>query len=189
MSIDATSSVSSATRANYHQIRSDFKALQSDLQAGNIASAQVDFDTLLKDAPQLKSQLQSSATTTQPNALSALSTSLQAGDISGAQTAFAALGQTPDGTQSALGSTGQMHRHHHHHHQHQSSTAASLLDGAEGNPAADQQTIQNDFQALASALQSGNITSAQQAFAQLQTDDPRFAKKIGSVLSSTKSIV
>jgi len=189
MSIDATQSVNSATRASYQQIRSDFKALQSDLQAGNVASAQVDFDTLLKDAPQLKSQLQNAATTTQPNALSALSTSLQAGDLSGAQTAFASLGQMLSGTQSALGSTGQMHHHRHHHHQHGGTSAASLLDSSAGNPATDQQTVQNDFQALAGALQSGNITSAQQAFAQLQMDDPRFAKKIGSVLSSTKSIV
>jgi len=166
MSIDATSSVASTARASYQQIRSDFKSLQSDLQSGNVANAQADFATLLKDAPQFNNQLQSGAATTQSSALSALSASLQSGDIGGAQTALASLGQTSGGAQSALNSMGQTHRHHHHHHH----GAASSSTTAGGD-----QAVQSDFQALSSALQSGNITSAQQALAQLQKDDPRFA--------------
>ena len=166
MSIDATSSVASTARASYQQIRSDFKSLQSDLQSGNVANAQADFATLLKDAPQLNNELQSGAATTQSSALSALSASLQSGDIGGAQTALASLGQTSGGAQSALNSMGQTHRHHHHHHH----GAASSSTTAGGD-----QAVQSDFQALSSALQSGNITSAQQALAQLQKDDPRFA--------------
>jgi len=189
MSIDATSSVTAPSRASYQQIRNDYKALQSDLQSGNLANAQTDFATLLKDAPQLNAQLQSGAAATQPNALSALSTSLQAGDLSGAQTAFASLGQMLSGTQSALGSTGQMHHRHHHHHHHENNSASSALGGIAGNATTNQQAIQTDFQALSSALQSGNITSAQQAFAQLQTDDPALAQKLGAVLSSTTPTV
>jgi DNA-binding FadR family transcriptional regulator len=44
-----------------------------------------------------------------------------------------------------------------------------------------------DFQALATALQSGDVTTAQQAFAQLQKDSPRLAQAISSDPSSTDS--
>ena len=157
------------------QIRRDFRALQTDLQSSNLAAAQSDFATLLKDAPQLSSQLQSgpsatgTATTSQSSALSALSTSLQAGDIGGAQTALASLGQSFGGAQTAANSMGHVHRHHHHHH-HDEDSAPSNSAASGGS-----QAIQSDFQALSSALQSGNIASAQQALAQLQKDDPQLA--------------
>jgi len=168
MSIDATSSVTSTSRASYQQIRSDFKTLQNDLQSGSLANAQVDFATLLKDAPQLNNQLQSGATaTTQTSDLSALSTSLQSGDLTGAKAALGSLGQDLGFARNSLSSMGQVHRHHHHHHADSDSATA-------GNASGDQ-AVQSDFQALSSALQSGNITSAQQALAQLQKDDPQFA--------------
>jgi hypothetical protein len=176
MSIDATSPVTALNRPNYQQIRSDFKSLQNDLQSGNLANAQTDFATLLNDAPQLNNQLQSgaaatgAATTSQSSALNALSTSLQAGDLTGAQSALTSLGQSFGGGQSVFNSSGQVHHHHRHHHHHDNDQDSSPSGLASGN-----QAIQSDFQALSSALQSGNIASAQQALAQLQKDDPQFA--------------
>lgn len=42
-----------------------------------------------------------------------------------------------------------------------------------------------DFQALASALQSGDLDASQQAFAQLQKDNPRLAQALSSAPSSS----
>jgi hypothetical protein len=42
-----------------------------------------------------------------------------------------------------------------------------------------------DFQSLASALQSGDLSSAQQAFAQLQQDNPRLAQALNSDSSTS----
>lgn len=41
-----------------------------------------------------------------------------------------------------------------------------------------------DFQSLASALQSGDLTTAQQALAQLQKDSPRLAQAMNSTTTS-----
>jgi hypothetical protein len=79
---------------------------------------------------------------------SQLASALQSGDLAGAQSAFSALQSlTSQGQNSTVNSTGT------------SSTASNS-----GN------TISNDFATLGQALQSGNIASAQSAFAQLQTD-------------------
>ena len=75
-----------------------------------------------------------------------LASSLQSGDLSGAQKAYAALQQLLQSNQSGGPSSNA---------QQASST---------NNP------IQNDFAALGSALQSGDLSSAQSAFSQLQTD-------------------
>ena len=173
MSIDTIGSVSDPSRLRFQQIHGDFQSIQNDLQAGNIANAQLDFASLLKDAPALQNQLQSgaaatttAATSAQPNALNALSTSLQAGDVSGAQTALTTLQQTLGGAQG----------HHHHHRHHSSSTPPPTGSDttASGLTSPNGQTVRNDFQTLASALQSGDLTGAQQALAQLQKDAPRF---------------
>ena len=67
---------------------------------------------------------------------------------------------------------------------------STVSSASQTNPA-DWQTSANqrrtDFQALATALQSGDIGSAQQAFAQLQKDSPRLAQAISSDPSSTDS--
>jgi len=75
-----------------------------------------------------------------------LASSLQSGDLTGAQKAYAALQQLLQSNQSGG----------------QSSNAQQA--SSTNNP------IQNDFAALGSALQSGDLSSAQSAFSQLQTD-------------------
>jgi hypothetical protein len=77
--------------------------------------------------------------------LSALANALQSGDLESAQKAFAAL----------------QPKHHHHH----SGRAQSSGGDSSGSS-----TINSDFNALATALQSGDIAGAQQAFATLVQD-------------------
>lgn len=156
MNIESISSTSAGDRTHLHRIRQDLGALQSDLQSGNIAQAQTDFATLLDDAPALKNALSATTTTAQPsgqsNALTGLSSALQSGNLAGASTALTSLEQA----------MGRAHAHHHHHGGF----------GAPGNQAA----AQTDLQSLSGALQSGNVSAAQQAFAQLQEDDPALDK-------------
>jgi hypothetical protein len=75
-----------------------------------------------------------------------LASSLQSGDLTGAQQAFAALQQLQQNNQSGS----------------QSSTVQPASSST--NP------IQNDFTALSQALSSNNLSAAQSAFSQLQTD-------------------
>jgi hypothetical protein len=79
---------------------------------------------------------------------SQLASAIQSGNLTAAQSAFSTLqGLSSQGQSSTVSPSGN------------SSSASSS-----GN------TISNDFAALGQALQSGNITNAQSAFAQLQTD-------------------
>ncbi|HVU33900.1 MAG TPA: hypothetical protein VHE61_10725 [Opitutaceae bacterium] len=170
MSIDSISSTHASGRAHLQQIRQDLNTLQSDLKSGNLAQAQTDFATLLDDAPALKSQLSSAGSPTnasgQTSPLGVLSTALQKGDVSGASTALTSLQQSLRG----------LHHHHHHHH-----------DGDE-NAAGGAGSTATDMQSLAGALQSGNLTAAQQAFTQLQADDPRLANALGAATNTAGGV-
>lgn len=164
MNIESISSSSSGDRTRTQTIRQDLGALQSDLQSGNITQAQTDFATLLNDAPGLKKELSATSAAANPgsqsSALGALSTALQSGNVSGASTALTSLEQT-------------MGRSHHHHHH--------GGFGAKGNEAA----IQTDMQSLSGALRSGNLSGAQQAWAQLQQDDPALANLLTTASTGT----
>jgi len=75
-----------------------------------------------------------------------LANALQSGNLTGAQKAFKALQQLVQGSQSGSQSSG-------------------------GQPATTgNNPLQNDFAALGQALSSGNLSAAQSAFSQLQTD-------------------
>lgn len=169
MSIDSISSP--VGRADHHRIRQDLGALKSDLQSGNLSQAQTDFATLLDDAPGLKNELASgtaaASSSSQASALGSLSSALQAGDVTGASTALTSLQQT----------LGAMH-HHHHRHDHDDAVA-----GATGS--ANASMLQTDVQSLAGALQTGNLSAAQTAFAQLQKDDPNVANALAQAAGAT----
>jgi hypothetical protein len=163
MTIDSTSSATTSQRPSIFNIRQDLNALQTDLQAGNVSQAKTDFASLLNDSPRLSQALAaasggtsstatgSTGSTTLGSSLSSLSTALQAGDASGASSALTSLQQT-------LSASGHHHHHHHHHHGGPGSSTESTA-------------VQNDMQSLSSALQSGDLSSAQAAFAQLQKDE------------------
>src|ERR1035441_8163946 len=82
----------------------------------------------------------------QKQAFSQLSSALQNGDLAGAQQAFASLQNS-----SGQGQTS-------------NTNATSSTNSSSGN------TIANDFRALSTALQSGNVKDAQSAFGKLQAD-------------------
>jgi hypothetical protein len=104
-SIASVSSGSAASQTygppNAKQVQSDFQALASALQNGNLSGAQQAFASLTKDAPGIAQGLSSQGGN---NPLSKLASALQSGNLAGAQQAFAALTQP-----------GKSHRSHHHH--------------------------------------------------------------------------
>jgi DNA-binding FadR family transcriptional regulator len=161
------SSSSSATGSNgSNAIQSDFASLGQALQSGDLSEAQSAFGQLQSD---LKTATQSAQTplqgedqyvgSTSQQGLSVaqqvqqdyaqLASSLQSGDLAGAQSAFANL-------QQALQSQGT------------STTQSTTESGTSSSSGSD--TIANDFSALGQALSSGNLSQAQSAFSQLQTD-------------------
>ena len=166
MSISGISSSASVYRSQFQQTKKDFTALQTDLSSGNLTAAQQAYATLTQDIQNI-TQAQSGQLVTGnsqiSNDLAAVGTALNAGDLTGAQSAFATLTQD---IQSAAQSTQQVqngqqaykgHGHHHHHHHGGVSQAAAT-------------TLSNDLAAVGSALQSGDLTGAQSAFATLTQD-------------------
>jgi len=121
--------------------------LGQDLQAGNMSAAQSDFAAL----QQLNPQISSAASTQSGNAVgqdfAQLGKDLQAGDTSAAQQDYVHLQQDVSAT------AGGARIHHHHHH-----SASSSDSGA----------FSQLLQQLGQALQSGNLTAAQQAYTSLQ---------------------
>ena len=144
------------------QFQQDFQDLTSALQSSDLTGAQkaiTDLQQLMPD---------SSASNQTPNAfptdLNAVGQALQSGNVSDAQVDFAKLQQD---VQSAQG-------HHHHHHRQDNvsastqSTAGIQTDNGQGGSS--QNPLSTDLNAVAQALQSGNLSDAQDAFAKLQQD-------------------
>ena len=152
------------------QFQQEFQQLGQDLQSGNLSQAQSDFATLEQNAP-AGSPFSASATTSTATsssnlilqAFSQLAQDLKSGNLSGAQSDFAAIQQ--DAQQGAT--QGAQGHHHHHHHVEQPSQAP-----AQSGPAS---ALDQAFGQLGQALQSGNLPSAQQAYAALQQDFQQFA--------------
>jgi outer membrane protein assembly factor BamD (BamD/ComL family) len=160
----------------FQQIQTDFQQLGQDLQAGNLTGAQQDFATLQQALPSGQSQSQQNTASPIAQALTALSQALQSGNLQDAQTAFTTL----QGDIQQQQGSGQV-RHHHHHGGNSSQSTAS---------AASQQTnpVATAFGALSQALQSGNLSGAQTAFATLQQDlTQQFAGDLASYTGSTGS--
>ena len=146
MSISGISSgmSSSDMQTQLQQILKDFKQLGQDLKSGNLSAAQSDFVTQQKDAPQLSSTSSTSQSTSPiAQAFSQLSSDLQAGNLSAAQQDFSTIQQDIQRQVSQV---------HHHHH----------------SGGGQESQIAQMFQQLGQALQSGDMTGAQQAFSSLQ---------------------
>src|SRR5580704_3842495 len=166
----SVSGISSGNLYNYssaqnslQQIQQTFQQLGQDLQSGNLSSAQSDFAALLKLAPQLSSTA-NSAQNNSPiaQAFRQLAKDLQSGNLSAAQQDFSTIQQD---VQSQGGG--------HHHHGHGGSSSA-----ASQNPVAEL------FTELGQALQSGNLSAAQQAYTTLQQD---FQQSVSSGGSTSKT--
>ncbi len=129
-------------------MQQEIQQLGKDLSAGNLSAAQADFATLQKDSPQ------ASAASSQSNnpiaqAFQKLAQDLQSGNLSAAQQDFSTVQQ--DVQAQASGG--------HHHHSHGQSSGA-----------AEQSPLAQLFAELGQALQSGNLSAAQQAYSTLQQD-------------------
>jgi outer membrane protein assembly factor BamD (BamD/ComL family) len=130
------------------KFQQEFQQLGQDLQSGNLSAAQSDFATLQQGVSQTSSATQSSSPIAQ--AFSKLSQDLQSGNLTAAQSDYSTLQQDMQ-TQAASA-----HGHHRHHHGGGSENSASAVS-----------QLLNE---LGSALQAGNLSSAQQAYSSLQQD-------------------
>jgi hypothetical protein len=167
----SVSGISSSSLFNYSaqdvqnkmkQIQQEFQQLGQDLQSGNLSAAQADFATLQQLAPQNNSTSSAQSNSPIAQAFNQLSTDLQAGNLSAAQQDYSTIQQDFQ-NQAAQMHGPQMHGHHHHRGGGGSGTSAisQLLDQ------------------LGQALQSGNLSTAQQVFSTLQQELQQFSQNNG----------
>jgi hypothetical protein len=137
------------TQSKLQRFQQEFQQLGLDLQSGNLSAAQTDFATLEQVGPQ---GLGNSSTSSSPvqQAFNQLAQDLQSGNLSAAQQDYSNIQQDFQ-SQATHG-----HGHHHHH------------GGGGGGDETSQ--ISQSFQQLGQALQSGNLSSAQQAYTTLQQE-------------------
>lgn len=143
-----------STPSNFQQIKTEFQQLGQDLQSGNLAQAQQDYTTLSQN---ISGAAQASANPA-AQAFAQLGKDLQSGNLQAAQQDYATAQQGSQ--QSAQQAHGHHGRHHHHAEGAQSASASSQQGSA----------INQAFGTLAQALQSGNLSGAQSAFATLTSD-------------------
>jgi soluble cytochrome b562 len=147
---------------NFQQVQSEFKQLGQDLQAGNLTQAQTDFVTLSQSfasAPQ-------TSTSSVSQALNSLGQALQSGNLAAAQQAFANLPPNMVGPSAVS----------HHSHAH-----GAFSSGQQNN------SFSQALSQLGQALQSGNLSAAQQAFSAMQQTWQQFGQNSGLTSSSTGS--
>jgi outer membrane protein assembly factor BamD (BamD/ComL family) len=155
------------------QIQQEFQQLGQDLQSGNVSAAQSDFATLQKLMPQNNSTSSAQSNNPIAQAFSQLSKDLQAGNLSAAQQDYSTIQQDFQ-NQTAQMQGAQMHGHHHHR-------------GGEGSGTSQ---INQLVDQLGQALQTGNLSSAQQVFSSLQQQLQQFGQSGGqssTPASSTSS--
>ena len=150
------------------QCRQDFQKLGQDLQTGNLSGAQADFAALQKDGPQSSSSTQNSNPISQT--FQQLSTDLQSGNLTAAQQDYSTLQQDFQNQAAS-----HMQRSHHHHHSGGSSDASSQMSQI--------------LTQLGQELQSGDLTSAQQAYTTLQQDLQQYALANGALSGTNNNTV
>jgi len=172
---------------SWKAFKQDLQQLGQDLQSGNLSAAQQDFATLQQDAPKAFDATSSTAATSASSATSAtsatsssstqntisqdfqqLATDLQSGDLTAASKDYAQLKQ--DVAQALQ--DGRAHVHHHHHH---------------GGGGGEMSQLSQLFQQLGTALQSGDISSAQQVYATMQQDLQQFQQNQSGSFGSSSS--
>ena len=151
MSVSGISSSSlfntSGVQSLFQQFQQTFQQLGQDLQSGNLSAAQSDFATLQNLGSQ-NSTATSQSSSPIAQAFSQLAKDLQSGNLSAAQQDFSTIQQDFQ-NQSAQGQTESAQGHHHHHAGGGSSEISQLLNE------------------LGTALQSGDLSTAQQAYTSL----------------------
>jgi outer membrane protein assembly factor BamD (BamD/ComL family) len=146
--LSASSLFNSSAQSQFQEFNQEFQELGKDLQAGNLSAAQSDFATLQQLGPQTQSTFPAQTNDPIAQAFEQLSQDLQAGNTSAAQQDFATIQQDFQN----LASQGQTQVAPHHHHHGSGSEITQLLSQ------------------LGQALQSGNLSTAQQVYNTLQQD-------------------
>jgi outer membrane protein assembly factor BamD (BamD/ComL family) len=149
------------------KMHSEFQQLGQDLQSGNLSAAQADFATLQQLQGQSGSSSSAQSTSTITQDFNQLAADLKAGNLTAAQKDFTAI-------QNDLQTQPPTVRHHHRHH-----SGDSDASGAIGQL----------FSQLGQALQSGNLSTAQQAYAALQQDFQQYAQGGALPLQSVTSAI
>jgi hypothetical protein len=145
---------------NNQQFKQDFAQLGQDLQSGNLTAAQSDMSTLEQLKPQATTSTQNNPVA---QAFNQLSQDLQSGNVSAAQQDYTTIQQD---IQKHVSQT------HHHHH---------------GSGGGESSQISQLFQQLGQDLQSGNLSSAQNAYATLQQDLQQLGQQEVQAQSSRSS--
>lgn len=161
-------------RSTVKQGKQDFNQLLGALQSGDVQGAQQAYAAMQQLLPGMQAATQASAGAAgnvAANAVttdfSALGTALSSGSLSGAQDAVAKLQQDAQTYQQGNHKFGSLE----HAEGICKSMQQSATNGANPNNSAGSGTSLNvDMTALGQALQSGNISSAQDAYAKLQQD-------------------
>lgn len=148
------------------KFRQEFQQLGQDLRTGNLSGAQADFAALQQGGPQSSSATQNSNPIAQ--AFQQLSADLQSGNLTAAQQDYANIQQDFQN---------QAAQRPHHHHRHSS--------GSQDSSNAMSQILAQ----LGQDLQSGNLTSAQQAYTTLQQDLQQYALSHGALDGASPSAV
>jgi outer membrane protein assembly factor BamD (BamD/ComL family) len=167
------------TPSKFKQFQQEFQQLGKDLQSGNLAQAQTDLVTLEQNSPFLHAGATASSATSGSasasnnpiaQAFNQLAQDLKAGNVTAAQQDFSIIQQDFQNAQSQAPTQGAGH-HHHHAFSGQSSTSP----------------LAQLFSQLGQSLQTGNLSSAQQAYSTLQQDFQQFASAGGSSAGSVNT--
>lgn len=155
-------------QSTLQQFQKTFRQLGKDLQSGNLSAAQSDFASLQQLQPQTNSTSSSPGNNPIAQAFSQLSTDLQSGNLSAAQQDYTTIQQAMQAQATKSEAT-----HGHHHHGGDNSNATSQIGQL--------------LDQLGSALQSGDITTAQSTFATLQQAFQRSAQSNGEASAPSGS--
>jgi hypothetical protein len=166
MSVSGISNVSSllnsntqTTQSRMQQFRQVFQQLGQDLQSGNLSAAQSDILTLQQSVPPATSTTASSSKNRLAQDFGQLSADLQSGNISAAQKDYAAVQQ--DFQNRAT--------HRRRHHGAGGTSGISKVLGGLGQAAQFVANLGSHLLGpLGVALQSGNLSAAQQAYSAVQ---------------------
>jgi outer membrane protein assembly factor BamD (BamD/ComL family) len=152
---------------NRQQIQQEFQQLGQDLESGNLSAAQSDFTTLQQLAPQNNSTNATQSNSPIAQAFQQLAQDLQSGNLSAAQQDYTTIQQDFQNQASQAGNQASQSQEAHGHHHH-------------GGGDDDQSEISQLFSQLGQALQSGNLSTAQQVFSTLQESFQQFGQANGS---------
>jgi len=182
MSISGISS-SSYNYDPFSKIKDDFKAISTALNSGNLTDAQKAYTTLKSDTSSVKSD----SNNPMAKDIQSLGSALDSGSLSDAQ-------QTLAGIQKHLNGHGEFARQ-----QMEMQSALNTDDSSSSTSGTSSSAAGNlgqDLQTLMTALQSGNLSDAQKAYASLQQDvssqnggqsDDPFSKDLQSLGDSLSS--